>query len=114
VAYDIGALTLGAYVVRNTDIGGVSGADRTALRGSVMYTMGATELHLNVGKAGKVGGVADTGATQYTLGVNYNLSKRTKVYGFYTKVNNQAAASYVSGTAGDDVSSLAVGVRHNF
>ena len=113
-AYDIGALTLGAYVVRNSDIGGVSGADRTALRGSVMYTMGATELHLNVGKAGKVGGVADTGATQYTLGVNYNLSKRTKVYGFYTKVNNQAAASYVSGTAGDDVSSLAVGVRHNF
>ena len=48
--------------------------------------MGATELHLNYGKAGNTGGVADTCASQITAGVNYNLSKRTKVYGFYTKI----------------------------
>jgi predicted porin len=113
-AYDIGAVTLGAYYIRNTDIGGVAGADRSSMRVSAMYTMGATELHLNIGRAGDVGGVADTGATQMTAGVNYNLSKRTKVYGFYTKVNNQANAAYVSGAAGADVSSLALGVRHNF
>ncbi|MBQ0960651.1 porin [Ideonella sp. 4Y11] len=113
-AYDIGAATLGAYYIRNSDIGGVAGADRTSWRLSGMYTMGATELHLNYGKAGEIGGVANTDATQVTLGVNYNLSKRTKVYGFYTKVNNEAAAAYYSTGAGADVSSLALGVRHNF
>ncbi|HSU20527.1 MAG TPA: porin, partial [Variovorax sp.] len=45
---------------------------------------------------------------------NHNLSKRTKVYGYYTRVNNGAAASYQSGVAGADFRSLAVGVRHNF
>ena len=79
-----------------------------------MYTMGATELHLNVGKAGEVGGADGTGATQLTLGANYNLSKRTKVYGFWTKTNNDSNAAYASGVAGADVSSFALGVRHNF
>ena len=41
--------------------------------------------------------------------LNYNLSKRTKVYTFYTKVNDGAAALY-----GGDFSSFAVGMRHNF
>ena len=31
-------------------------------------------------------------ANQFTLGYNYNLSKRTKVYGFYTQVNNKGDA----------------------
>lgn len=117
--YEMGAFTLGGYIQRATDLGddqvtqGAFGS-RTAFRLAGMYTMGATELHLNFGRAGDTGGVADTGANQMTAGVNYNLSKRTKVYGFYTKVNNQANAGYGSGAAGADVSSLALGVRHNF
>jgi predicted porin len=117
--YEMGAFTLGGYVQRTDDLGddqvsqGAFGS-RTAFRLAGMYTMGATELHLNFGRAGDTGGVADTGANQITAGVNYNLSKRTKVYGFYTKVNNQANAAYASGAAGADVSSLALGVRHNF
>jgi predicted porin len=79
-----------------------------------MYTVGATELHANYGNAGKIGSNANTGASQFTFGVNQNLSKRTKVYGFYTKVDNKSAAGYVSGVAGGDASSFALGVRHNF
>jgi len=117
--YEMGAVTLGGYVQRTDNLGddqvsqGPFGS-RTAIRLSGMYTMGATELHLNFGRAGDTGGVADTGANQLTAGINYNLSKRTKVYGFYTKVNNQANAAYASGAAGADVTSLALGVRHNF
>jgi predicted porin len=71
-------------------------------------------VHLNVGGTGNTNKVANTGALQYTVGYNYNLSKRTKVYTFYTKVDNKSAATYQTGTAGVDFSSLAVGLRHNF
>jgi predicted porin len=110
--YELGAFTVGGYVQRDTDATGPG--SRTNFRLSGMYTMGATELHANYGHAGNVGGVANTGASQFTFGVNQNLSKRTKVYGFYTKVDNKSAAGYVSGVAGGDASSFALGVRHNF
>ncbi|HEY8879644.1 MAG TPA: porin, partial [Roseateles sp.] len=46
---------------------------------------------------------------QWTLAYNYNLSKRTKVYAFYTSVDDGAAKVY-----GGDFRSLALGMRHNF
>ena len=110
--YELGAITVGGYFQRDTDTSGAGSRNNFRLSG--MYAMGANELHLNVGKAGEVGGADGTGATQLTLGVNHNLSKRTKVYGFWTKVNNDSNAAYASGAAGADVSSLALGVRHNF
>ena len=83
---------------------------------SGMYTLNASEFHVNVGHAGKWSKVADSSATQWTLGYNYNLSKRTKVYTYYTKVNNKKGASYHDNVQnnGDDFSSFALGVRHNF
>ncbi|MNV60249.1 hypothetical protein D3C71_1527070 [compost metagenome] len=76
--------------------------------------MGVSEFHLNVGRAGKYSNVADSAATQYTVGYNYNLSKRTKIYTYYTRINNNHNASYGVATAGNDFSSFAMGVRHNF
>ena len=105
--YEFGAFVVGGYVQR--DENAYATGNRTNLRLSGMYTMGLTELHLNVGKAGKTGSVADSGASQFTAGVNYNLSKRTKVYGYYTKLDDNAAGLY-----GGDFRSLAVGIRHNF
>jgi predicted porin len=93
-------------------------AKRHAYRLAAMYAMGASEFHANFGRAEKIkaGGnnLSGTAANQWTLGYNYNLSKRTKVYGFYTKVDNNANISYQGGAPGADFSSLAVGVRHNF
>ncbi len=112
--YELGALTVGGYVQRDTNESlGLTGS-RNNFRLSGMYAMGATELHLNVGKSGNVGSNANTGAKQFTVGVNQNLSKRTKVYAYYSKTDNSAAASYGSGVVGADLSAIAVGVRHNF
>jgi len=105
--YELGAYTFGAYVQRDANV--FAAGNRNNLRLAAMYTLGASEFHVNVGVAGKAGDVASSKATQATLGYNYNLSKRTKVYGFYTRLNDGAAKLY-----GDDFSSLAVGIRHNF
>ena len=104
--YEFGAVTLGGYYERDDF---VSLGDRNNFRVAAMYTMGASEFHANVGLAGKFSNRANSKAQQYTLGYNYNLSKRTKVYGYVTRVNDSAAAVY-----GGDFSATAVGIRHNF
>ena len=116
-AYTFGQFTVGGYYQRNKDdnqlVAGGAGT-RNNFRLSGMYTMGASEFHVNLGHASKWSNVPDSAATQWTLGYNYNLSKRTKVYGYYTRVNNSAAIAYKASKLGDDFSSFAVGVRHNF
>lgn len=106
--YELGAITFGGYYQRE-DIDGFKSRD--VGRVAAMYTLGQSEFHLNVGgsKAGGNGAFRFGGAKQYTLGYNYNLSKRTKVYGFYTKTDYNG-----TGSATRDFNSLAVGVRHNF
>ena len=106
--YEMGAFTFGGYVQRDTDGYGTGFGNRTTLRLSGMYAMGNTEFHANFGHAGDYSKLAgDQAANQYTLGINQNLSKRTKVYGFYTKIADK-------GTIYGDFSSIAIGVRHNF
>ena len=119
--YTFGNFTVGAYYQRNKDANQIrtSGAGtRDTFRLSGMYAMGASEFHVNVGRAGEYKNINDSDATQYTLGYNYNLSKRTKVYGYYTRINNSRAGTYGLGgdkvNAGVDSNTLAVGVRHNF
>ena len=104
--YELGAVTLGGYYERDDF---VTQGDRNNFRVAAMYTLGASEFHANVGSAGKFSKIANSKAQQYTLGYNYNLSKRTKVYGYVTRVNDSAAAVY-----GGDFNSTAVGIRHNF
>ena len=108
--YTFGQVTLGAYYQRNKDdnqITGTGAGSRNNFRLSAMYTMGASEFHANVGHANKWSHIADSAATQWTLGYNYNLSKRTKLYGFFTKTD-------YNGVGVNDFSSLAAGIRHNF
>ena len=106
--YEMGAFTVGGYVQRDTDGFGAGLGNRTTFRLAGMYAMGNTEFHANFGHAGDYSKLAgDQAANQYTLGINQNLSKRTKVYGFFTKIADK-------GTIYGDFSSLAVGVRHNF
>jgi predicted porin len=104
--YELGAFTFGGYFQRE-DIGGFKSRDVGRL--AAMYAVGQSEFHLNVGgsKAGGDGSFRTGGAKQFTAGYNYNLSKRTKAYGFFTKTD-------YNGVGVADFSSLAVGVRHNF
>ena len=117
--YTFGQFTVGAYYQRNKDdnaILGTGAGTRNNFRLSAMYVLNASEFHVNVGRANSWSKVDDSAATQWTLGYNYNLSKRTKVYTYYTKVNNKKGASYHDNVQnnGDDFSSFALGVRHNF
>lgn len=126
--YTFGQFTVGGYYQRShqdsTRLGWMNG-NRNNFRLSAMYAMGASEFHANVGRANSWSNLSSSAATQFTLGYNYNLSKRTKVYTYYTRVNNGNNASYGYGNAlsdsmtagqptGKDFSSFALGVRHNF
>lgn len=114
--YTLGAFTFGGYVQRDKDGHGAGLGSRTSYRLSGMYTIGNTEFHANWGHAGDYGNsVGDLSAEQYTLGINYNLSKRTKIYGFYTKIGGDGANFYANSYNGFGItSSVAAGVRHNF
>lgn len=115
--YSFGQFTVGGYYQRNKDdnqIRPTGAGTRNNLRLAGAYTLGASEFHVNVGRAGAYANVTDSGATQYTLGYNHNLSKRTKVYGYFTRVNNSSNATYMTGIAGAGFNSVAVGIRHNF
>jgi predicted porin len=107
--YSVGDFGVGGYVQRDKNAWGAASGSRTNTRLTAMYTPGQSEFHVNVGAAGKLGSMTDSDARQFTLGYNYKLSKRTKVYTFYTKVDDGAARVY-----GGDFSSVALGVRHNF
>jgi predicted porin len=115
--YEAGPFAFGTYLQRHTD--GVKG-NRTLFRLSGAYTLGASEFHINVGKAGEFSKLKKTDAKQFTLGYNYNLSKRTKVYGYYTKVDdaqgtsNGLASGISRSVSIGDQTSIAAGVRHNF
>jgi predicted porin len=98
--YEMGAFTFGATVQRVNDIPVLG--NNTNFRVSAMYAMGASEFHLNVGRTNEWSAVNAGDGTQWTLGYNYNLSKRTKVYGYYTK----------EGVT--DFDAFALGIRHNF
>lgn len=111
--YTFSAFTVGGYVERDD----YDGDKRTNLRLVARYKLGSSDFHVNYGRAGDRGSVNETGATQFTLGYNYHLSKRTKVYGYYTRLSNDDRATYSAfGTlkAGESQNSLALGIRHNF
>lgn len=108
--YTAGAFGFGGYVQQDKDAFAAKAAgSRTNVRLTGMYSVGQTEYHLNLGSAGEIGHTADTGAKQATVGINYKLDKATKVYGYYTKVDDSAVGVY-----GGDFSALALGVRYNF
>jgi predicted porin len=105
-SYEMGAATLGAYVQKDKNVYG--NGSRTTFRLTGMYVIGVGELHASFGSAGDYSNTNDSGVTQMTLGYNYNLSKRTKVYTYVNKISADNNA-YLP-----DARQIAFGVRHNF
>ena len=103
--YTMGALTVGGYLQRESVDGSANGKSRDIVRLVAMYAMGANEFHVNVGHSDRGGSFAQK-ASQYTLGFNHNLTKRTKLYTYYTAINSPGKAN--------DFNAIAVGMRHNF
>ena len=118
-AYDFKFMVLGAlYEKATTDIA-TGDVDSDYWRIALMFPFGQHELHVNFGLVDADG---DRGAQQSTLGYNYNITKQTKVYAFYTMVDNDTNGNFVMGgststiaaATGAQYSSIAVGIRHNF
>jgi len=118
-AYDFKFMVLGAlWEKAERDILGGS-VDSDYWRVAFMFPFGQHELHFNYGIVDSDG---DTGAKQWTLGYNYNITKQTKVYAFYTAVENDdngnfamgGSTSTITAVRGASYSSFAIGVRHNF
>jgi predicted porin len=104
--YSFGPFAVGGYFQQADD---AADGKRNNFRLAGMYTLGASEFHLHAGMAGDWKNIAgDSGAKQYTLAYNYNLSKRTKVYTYFTKLSADTNANET------DYQSFALGVRHNF
>lgn len=97
--YELGAFTVGGYYER-----GSGDLKYNNFRLAGMYTMGVTELHLNFGKRSSDDNALD--GDQFTVAYNYNLSKRTRLHLFYTKLD--------VGHGVTDFSSYGMGLRHNF
>lgn len=104
---ELGAFTLGTYVQR-ASVPGLG--DATHLRVSAMYVRGPSEFHVNVGRAGEYDKLDKSDALQWTLGYNHNLSKRTKVYGYYTRIDKDDVLNVYGG----NFDAFALGIRHNF
>ena len=106
-------------------------AKRDAWYASGAFTLGNTVLKAAYARANDFKGSAfanssNTGAQQYSLGADYNFSKRTSVYALYTQVRNDSNATYslaggatgiASVTAADigqDPRGFSLGMRHSF
>ncbi|MGQ0544310.1 MAG: porin [Betaproteobacteria bacterium] len=115
--YDFKAFMVGAlYEKAESDLAGGASADRDYYRIVGMVPVGKHEFHANFGSTDRGVGTAanDTGAKQWTLAYNYNITKEFKVYTFYTKIDNDNAGTYGVPAAGADFKSFAVGARYNF
>jgi predicted porin len=121
--YDFKAFVIGAlYEKAKSQLFGASDASRNYFRLAAMMPVGKHEFHANFGTVNHrldAANLDDDGAKQWTLGYNYNITKETKVYGFFTTVNNDTNGNYAgfanpNGVTGVDMRSVAVGVRHNF
>lgn len=114
-----GNTTLGA-IVEQIDLGA---NDNTAWYLALSHNFGNNTVKLAYANADELG--TDDGADYWAIGLDHNMSKRTKVYALYTTVNNDASGTYGLGTtgssnatgpvaAGEDPSSFAVGIKHSF
>ncbi len=126
-SYAIDALTLAAVYEKTSDNFGIAGANNfghTAVYGSAKYAIGAGAIKAAYAQASTAPS-GTTGAKQWTLGYDHGLSKRTTVYGLYTKLNNNTGAAYglsTNGTGGANSSgglnsapsAFSLGVKHSF
>lgn len=88
---------------------------------NLTHNMGPIQLKAAYATAddGEGAGNANTGADSWAIGVDYNLSKRTKLWAYYSTVNNDSAArfrmnNYGASGAGRDIDAFSFGVEHNF
>jgi len=126
VGYTMDAIAINAAYESTSDNLGAAGADafgHNTWHLSGKYSFGKDAVKLAYTNMGDMA-AANTGATQISVGYDHNLSKRTSVYGLYTKLNNDTGSTFgfsgvTTGTtaaaaAGASLSAWSFGMRHTF
>ncbi len=127
-SYKLDALTLNAVYEAVDSSGTVLGntLDRHDYYLAGVYDLGSNDIKLAYGKAGDSNSVANTGASQVSVGFDHKLSKNTSLYAQYTKISNDSAAAFnITGSGstaggfgvvalGKDPSAFALGMKTNF
>ncbi|MDI1350878.1 porin [Aquabacterium sp.] len=122
-SYDFGVAKLSGAVQKVRNLSGTDSVDRTEAMLGVNVPV--TERNTVSAAVGQVttSHQSSLNARQWTLGATHVMSKRTSFYGVLSHIGNGAATSYTTTaanglgpitSAGKDVSSLQVGVRHAF
>lgn len=125
VGYKFGDAKVGFGYESLDDDAGPTVNDRNAWFINGTYAMGPITLKAQYASAGDGDTAPDTSADYWAIGVDYNLSKRTKVYALYAATNNDAGGTYATGgagaggtftptVAGTDPSVLSIGIEHSF
>ena len=129
IGYSQESFSLGLAYEKTSDNYGAANADKFGH--NAIYASGKLNLPGNNAlkaaytKLGNIGNVANTGASQYSVGLDHSFSKRTTVYALYSKLNNNTLANYSlssNGTAGasssvgagSSPSVVALGIAHSF
>lgn len=124
IAYTVGGLYRMPWIV----VGGLverahsrllsDEARRGYVRAMAMIPVHQHEIHFNVGRVNhRLDAVTgNDGAVQWTVAYAYNFDAKTRVYTFYTVVNNDTNGNYGFSThlPGVDNKSIALGVRYLF
>ena len=123
-AYKLGDTTLGAgYERSDMDVAGKSSKKQDGYTLAVSQKLGAFGVGASYSWLGKEknGTEADGKAKQWVLAGTYDLSKRTQVQAYATKLSNNKSATRNFGinqltgvAAGSDPQAIGVGIRHQF
>jgi predicted porin len=121
-AYDMGSMRIG-LIYENLDDDNSTALRRSAYGANIVFKVGEGKVKLQYIKAGDTDAGSDTGATEVALGYDMKLAKNASAYVAYSKISNDANASYVMGnghdqkyttTAGQDVSAVSLGFIYSF
>lgn len=119
--------SVGGVYEKTTDNTGTAGADKYGHSafyiGGKMH-LGSGAVKVAYGNAGEYGNIVDSAASQVSFGYDYTLSKRTTVYGLYTKITNGKGVNYgfsqnsgagsTTSGYGTSPSALSLGMKHTF
>jgi len=128
VGYKMDALYLSAIYEKTSDtFTGVTKYDHNVINVAAKYDLSSNNtVKLSYSSASEINGVANTGATQTSVGFDHKLAKTTSVYALYTVLANGDAINYTLTDAGSTggnfsatgngskVSAMALGVKHAF
>jgi predicted porin len=125
VGYTFGNTKLGlAYEDNDAEANAATPNNGSAWYVSVAHKMGNITLAASYTDRDEYTSNANNGAKQYTLGATYSMSKRTSLYGLYTKVSNDrfgtnnigqsTGIATVTTNAGGDASGFSLGMTHSF